>query len=43
MRQHACHYSILTTALGGTLDPQAGLVSGEDLHNTACHLDTRCL
>lgn len=43
MRQHACHHSTLTIAPGGTLDPQAGLVGGEDHYGTACHLDTRCL
>lgn len=43
MKHHAYHYSTLTTALGGTLEPQAGLVGGEDPHGTACHLDTRCL
>lgn len=42
LKQRVCHKP-LSTARGGTVDFRAHLVGGEDLPNTACYLDTRCL
>lgn len=42
LRQHACHPSTLAAAQRGAVDLWAGLVGGEDPHDTACHLAAKC-